>query len=153
MHIFRHLNVSLWTHLQAHVHLQGHTQMQTHTQSYMLTHTRTQWLIHLLIHSHVHPNTNLNDTVFTGKISRLSYESPRTILLKMLDGTAATLRTNFFNDDRYALSLRVRSLLSSLCSVLFYLLYYILLCSIVFCSYQLCSRSKAPLLTIDKSTF
>jgi hypothetical protein len=42
-----------------------------------------------------------------GKISRLSYESPRTVLLKMLDGTAATLRTNFFNDDRYALSLRV----------------------------------------------
>jgi NAD-specific glutamate dehydrogenase len=25
----------------------------------------------------------------------------------MLDGTAATLRTNFFNEDRYALSLRV----------------------------------------------
>ena len=44
----------------------------------------------------------------TGKISRLQYESPRTVLLKMLDGTAATLRTNFFNEDRYALSLRVR---------------------------------------------
>jgi hypothetical protein len=42
-----------------------------------------------------------------GKVSRLSYESPRIVLLKMLDGTAATLRTNFFNEDRYALSLRV----------------------------------------------
>jgi hypothetical protein len=42
-----------------------------------------------------------------GKVSRLSYESPRIVLLKMLDGAAATLRTNFFNEDRYALSLRV----------------------------------------------
>ena len=44
-----------------------------------------------------------------GKVSRLNYEFSRTILLKMLDATAATLKTNFFNEDRYALSLRVRT--------------------------------------------
>eukprot|EP00596_Hydrurales_sp_CCMP1899_P000433 CAMPEP_0119043108 /NCGR_PEP_ID=MMETSP1177-20130426/17647_1 /TAXON_ID=2985 /ORGANISM="Ochromonas sp, Strain CCMP1899" /LENGTH=989 /DNA_ID=CAMNT_0007010475 /DNA_START=132 /DNA_END=3098 /DNA_ORIENTATION=- len=40
-------------------------------------------------------------------ICMLSFDSPRTVLLKMLDGTAAALRTNFFNEDRYALSLRI----------------------------------------------
>ena len=59
---------------------------------------------HLSSHLLPHP---IPSSELEGKVSRLSYESPRIVLLKMLDGTAATLRTNFFNEDRYALSLRV----------------------------------------------
>ena len=134
-----------------------------HAHAHIYAHTIT----HLLIHSHVYipPLTSMIPyyIVFTGKISRLSYESPRTVLLKMLDGTAATLRTNFFNDDRYALSLRVRALLPSppsvqyctvlYCTVLYSLLCYILLYSIMFCSNQLCPLSKASLFIFDIRTF
>lgn len=42
------------------------------------------------------------------RISELHLESARTLLLKMLEAVESTLRTNFFNDDRYALSLRVK---------------------------------------------
>ena len=74
--------------LDTHTHANSHTQTHTYTHNHSYSHT-------------------LPSIYRVGKISRLSYESPRTVLLKMLDGTAATLRTNFFNDDRYALSLRV----------------------------------------------
>ena len=41
------------------------------------------------------------------KIQILQNESSRTLLLKLLDAVQKTLRTNFFNNGRYALSLRV----------------------------------------------
>jgi glutamate dehydrogenase len=42
-----------------------------------------------------------------GKLSTLPNESSKILVGKMLDAVHATLRTNFFNADRYALSLRV----------------------------------------------
>ena len=41
------------------------------------------------------------------KIARLHHEPARVLLLRLLDAVRLTLRTNFFNKDRYALSLRV----------------------------------------------
>lgn len=42
-----------------------------------------------------------------GKIKGILLDSPRIVLDKMLDAVQATLRTNFYNEDRYALSLRL----------------------------------------------
>jgi len=41
------------------------------------------------------------------KASRLHHEAARVLLLKMLEAVRLTLRTNFYNEDRYALSLRI----------------------------------------------
>lgn len=41
------------------------------------------------------------------RIDRILNEDAKTILLKLVDGVSATLRTNFYNRDRYALGLRV----------------------------------------------
>ena len=41
------------------------------------------------------------------KIAGVQVESARRLLTRMLDGVHATLRTNYYNDDRYALSLRL----------------------------------------------
>lgn len=41
------------------------------------------------------------------KIKGIQFDGPRRLLDKMLDGVQATLRTNFYNEDRYALSLRL----------------------------------------------
>jgi len=41
------------------------------------------------------------------KISRLQHEAARLVLLKMLEAVRATLRTNYYHADRYALGLRV----------------------------------------------
>lgn len=41
------------------------------------------------------------------KVSRLHHEPARVLLLKMLDTVKLTLRTNYYNEDRYALSMRV----------------------------------------------
>jgi len=41
------------------------------------------------------------------KITRLHHEPARILLLKMLEAVKSTLRTNFYNPDRYALSLRI----------------------------------------------
>jgi len=41
------------------------------------------------------------------KVARLHHEPARVLLLKMLDTVKLTLRTNFYNEDRYALSMRI----------------------------------------------
>jgi glutamate dehydrogenase len=41
------------------------------------------------------------------KISRLHHEPARILLNKLLEAVRATLRTNFYNEDRYALDVRV----------------------------------------------
>jgi glutamate dehydrogenase len=41
------------------------------------------------------------------KISRLHHEPARILLNKLLEAVRATLRTNFYNEDRYALAVRV----------------------------------------------
>ncbi len=41
------------------------------------------------------------------KINRLQDEAARTVLSKMLDAVKASLRTNFFHEDRYALGIKV----------------------------------------------
>ena len=41
------------------------------------------------------------------KIGRLHHEAARNLLLKMLETVANTLRTNFYNENRYALSFRI----------------------------------------------
>ena len=41
------------------------------------------------------------------KIDRLTNDSARVVLVKLLSAVTATLRTNVFNEDRYALSLRL----------------------------------------------
>ena len=41
------------------------------------------------------------------KIGRLHHEAARNLLLKMLETVANILRTNFYNDNRYALSFRI----------------------------------------------
>lgn len=46
-------------------------------------------------------------TDLTTKISRLHHEAARNLLLKMLDTVKGTLRTNFYCENRYALSLRL----------------------------------------------
>lgn len=45
------------------------------------------------------------------KIGRLHHEPARNLLLKMLETVACTLRTNFYNENRYALSLRVNPII------------------------------------------
>lgn len=41
------------------------------------------------------------------KISKIPYDNPRILLLKMLEAVQLTLRTNFYNNNRYALSMRI----------------------------------------------
>lgn len=50
---------------------------------------------------------NARSEEIRGKLPTLSSESAKILLGKMLDAVHATLRTNFYNEDRYALSLRV----------------------------------------------
>lgn len=47
------------------------------------------------------------DAELLSKISRLHHDAGRILLQKMLETVRLTLRTNFYNQDRYALSLRV----------------------------------------------
>lgn len=50
---------------------------------------------------------NARASAIQAKISVLHFEAARVLLLKMLETTRLTLRTNFFNKGRFALSLRV----------------------------------------------
>jgi glutamate dehydrogenase len=60
------------------------------------------------------PASPLSDEEFTrrskeirGKIDTLQVETAKRLLTRMIDAVQATLRTNFFNEDRYALSMRL----------------------------------------------
>jgi glutamate dehydrogenase len=60
------------------------------------------------------PNLALSDEEFQtradeikSKIAPLGYAAGRTVLDKFLDALHTTLRTNFYNEDRYALSMRM----------------------------------------------
>eukprot|EP01038_Epipyxis_sp_PR26KG_P010640 gene10640-14290_t len=51
--------------------------------------------------------TTRSGEIFT-KISLIQHDAGKLLLTRMLEATRNTLRTNFYRDDRYALSLRVR---------------------------------------------
>jgi len=58
--------------------------------------------------------TGISDAVFTARsqdiqrsIDVLQHENPKLVLNKMLAAVGKTLRTNFYNEDRYALSMRI----------------------------------------------
>ena len=60
------------------------------------------------------PPQPISESTFTNeyndlstKISRLHLESARILLAKFLDAVKLTLRTNYFNENRYGLGLRV----------------------------------------------
>jgi len=49
----------------------------------------------------------LQASQLVSKIDKLPHPSSRVVLLKMVDAVKSILRTNFYNEDRYALSFRV----------------------------------------------
>lgn len=55
----------------------------------------------------------LNSAKIKSKIDEVHLESAKLLLTKMLDAVHATLRTNFFNSERYALSVRINPAIMS----------------------------------------